>query len=112
MGEKNVFFTAIFLSFFFCSRELLHPQNASEIFVDASRALALSTAGEELSRLRRQVGAKHELIGAAPAAGTGLASQFSSNSPDLAQLFLHEVPPTAVRPSDDVRSDIGAGSNL
>jgi len=76
---------------FFRPTQPLHPQNASEIFVDASRALALSTAGKKFSGMSRQITAEHELIGAAPTTGTSFASQFSSYGPDLPQLFLHEV---------------------
>lgn len=69
--------------------ESLHPQDAAEVLVDFSRALALSASRKEFSNLRPLITSQYQLIRSAAAAGAGFAAYISANGPDSAFLFLH-----------------------
>ena len=51
----------------------LHPEYLTEIFIESTRTLTLSAAGEESSGLWLHISAKHELILMASAEGTDFA---------------------------------------
>jgi hypothetical protein len=74
----------------------LHPKDAAEVFVNLSRALALTTAGKQLSDLRLLHAAEDELIIPAATARAGLAMDVSADCPDFSLLLHHGVPPRQV----------------
>jgi hypothetical protein len=67
----------------------LHPQDAAEVLVDFSRALALTATCEKLPHLRFHDASEHQLIRTAATVGAGLAVYISSNGPHLPWLLQH-----------------------
>lgn len=71
----------------------LHPKHFPEIFVDASGTVAMGASCKQCCVFRSKRRAKNDLIDVSPAGRAGFATDLSANGSDLADLFLHLLPP-------------------
>jgi hypothetical protein len=67
----------------------LHPQDGSEILVNASRAMALAASGEQGGFFLGAGCTKDKLVGVSSAERAGLPANFPSDRCDLAELLVH-----------------------
>jgi hypothetical protein len=67
----------------------LHPQDCSEILVDALRVMALAASGEQAGLFLGDGCAKHELVSVSSAERAGFPANFPSDCSDLAELLVH-----------------------
>jgi hypothetical protein len=71
----------------------LHPKHFSEIFIDASGVVAMGASCKQCHVFRSKRRTKYDLIDVSPAGRAGFASDLSADGSDLADLFLHLLPP-------------------
>jgi hypothetical protein len=67
----------------------LHPQDCSEILVDAPRVMALAASGEQAGFFFQTGWAKDKLVGVPTAERAGFPANFPSDCSDLAELLVH-----------------------
>lgn len=79
-----------------CCSATLHPENATEVFVDGFRTLALAASREETAAVGSDAAAKHQLILVASTEWTCFSAELSPDGPYLAQLFVHASLPDGV----------------
>jgi hypothetical protein len=74
----------------------LHPENATEVFIDGFRPLALAASREEAAAVGSDTAAKHQLILAASTEWTCFSAELSPDGPYLAHLLVHASLPDGV----------------
>jgi hypothetical protein len=74
-------------------RGALHPKHFPEILIDASGTVAMGASRKQCRVFRSKRRTKNDLIDVPPAGRAGFASDLSANGSDLADLFLHLLPP-------------------
>ena len=71
----------------------LHPENLPEVLIDPSGMLTLGASCKELGVFRCERRTEDYLVSVPTARRAGFPADLSTNGSDLADLFLHLLPP-------------------